>query len=43
MAEIKLTAKQLRAQISVLLNKKAKETDEVEKAKLTEVLGFHCA
>ena len=34
MAEIKLTAKQLRSQISVLLNKKAKETDEVEKAKL---------
>ena len=34
MAETKLTAKQLRAQISVLLNKKANETDEVEKAKL---------
>jgi hypothetical protein len=34
MAETKLTANQLKAQISVLLNKKAKETDEVEKAKL---------
>jgi outer membrane biosynthesis protein TonB len=34
MAETKLTAKQLKAQIAALLNKKAKETDEIEKAKL---------
>ena len=34
MAETKLTAQQLRAQIAALLNKKAKETDEIEKAKL---------
>jgi hypothetical protein len=34
MAETKLTAKQLKSQIAALLNKKAKETDEVEKAKL---------
>ena len=39
MAETNLTPDQLRSQISALLNKKAKETDEVEKAKITRQIN----
>jgi len=40
MADTKLTAKQLKAQIAALLNKKAKETDEAEKAKLKKQIDI---
>lgn len=39
MAEKSLTPNELKSQIAALLNKKAKETDEIEKAKLTRQIS----
>lgn len=39
MAETNLTPEQLKSQIAALLNKKAKETDEIEKAKITRQIN----